>query len=277
MKTRLLIFFLFVSVFANAQDTIPNFDFEFWQHGYPTGSCGPTYCTTCPDNWLIFCGRHNEWGMQIDTNAYHGKHALKGVNWTTTNGYVLQATLRQKFAVYSHPAALSCYVKADDSTSSISIWIILYNNSTPVDTGKWNGTNLANNYTKIVIPITQNSSLIDSAYISIAGNANGGHYFLVDYLQLDSVLNSETKIENQTFEFYPNPTTGTFTIKGIDQQRIVNTQIEVYNVYGEKKFQSTNLQTSKSTIDLNSQPDGVYFLKIKTSEGVVTKKLVINK
>ena len=52
--------------------------------------------------------------------------------------------------------------------------------------------------------------------------------------------------------------------------------LRVYNIIGEKIYQSetTNLTTE---IDLSNQPNGIYFINLKTKEGMVSKKIIINR
>ena len=71
-----------------------------------------------------------------------------------------------------------------------------------------------------------------------------------------------------TIKISPNPTRGVFSIQGISQQQIVNSQLEIYNVFGAKVY---------SSIINSDVPNGIYFLQLKTSEGIATKKLVISK
>ena len=68
---------------------------------------------------------------------------------------------------------------------------------------------------------------------------------------------------------YPNPSNGQFTINGNNI-----TTIEVYNVIGEKVFQST-IHNLKSEIDLSNQTNGIYFMKIYDGQAILTKKIVV--
>jgi len=81
------------------------------------------------------------------------------------------------------------------------------------------------------------------------------------------------KISNLTFDIYPNPTIGKITIHSSENI----SEIGVTNALGEKVYQSTNSITQQPTIDLSSEPNGIYFLQLKTERGIASKKLIINK
>ncbi|TAL60006.1 MAG: T9SS type A sorting domain-containing protein [Bacteroidetes bacterium] len=72
---------------------------------------------------------------------------------------------------------------------------------------------------------------------------------------------------------YPNPGNGIFTVTAAGYKY----EIEIYNIMGEKIFQSVIQQLNNSLIDFSSQPDGIYFLNIITGQGTANKKLIINK
>jgi hypothetical protein len=77
---------------------------------------------------------------------------------------------------------------------------------------------------------------------------------------------------DNVLSLYPNPTNGKISI-------CTNTrggEISIYNGFGEKIFLQTN-QTEKSEIDLSNQPNGLYFLQLKTEQGITSRKIVINK
>ncbi len=76
---------------------------------------------------------------------------------------------------------------------------------------------------------------------------------------------------------FPNPTSGKFSV--IASPAFSDTkqsQIEIYNSLGEKIY-STNSPITQSHIDLSQKPDGLYFLKIKTEKGIVSKKIVLSR
>ena len=68
---------------------------------------------------------------------------------------------------------------------------------------------------------------------------------------------------------YPNPTTGQLTI---DNGELKINSIEIFDVYGRI---IVNCQLSiVNSIDISDLANGVYFLKISTEKGMVTKKIV---
>ena len=69
---------------------------------------------------------------------------------------------------------------------------------------------------------------------------------------------------------YPNPTTGQFTIEN-SELRIEN--VEVYDVYG-KLIKTVKVEDYKAVIDLTANASGIYFARIYTDKGMVTKQIV---
>ena len=72
------------------------------------------------------------------------------------------------------------------------------------------------------------------------------------------------------FSVYPNPTNGQFTI--YNEQYTINS-VSVYDVYG-KLISTTKVEDTHVTLDINTYADGVYFARILTDKGVVTKRIV---
>ena len=69
---------------------------------------------------------------------------------------------------------------------------------------------------------------------------------------------------------YPNPTTGQFTIEN-SELRIEN--VEVYDVYG-KLIKTVQVEDYKAIVDLTANASGIYFARIYTDKGMVTKQIV---
>jgi hypothetical protein len=77
-------------------------------------------------------------------------------------------------------------------------------------------------------------------------------------------------IENYNVQIYPNPTTGELRIETGDMR------YEMYDVYGRMIVIPNEAQRNDESITINISrfPSGIYFLKIETEKGVVTKKII---
>jgi len=92
------------------------------------------------------------------------------------------------------------------------------------------------------------------------------------------VLIDPTGIENNALpgiELYPNPTTGTITIRAANIQ--TQGTLILYNAIGgiviQDSYEPERFQ-SDITIDLNELNDGVYFLNVKTMNASVILKVI---
>jgi hypothetical protein len=102
---------------------------------------------------------------------------------------------------------------------------------------------------------------------------NSGYFENNGLSEVTLVKMSITGISNpvtNNFKIYPNPTDGTFTIEGIHEK----IKAKIFNAFGEEiYFRELNLPAK---VDLSAQPNGMYFIRIETSDNVFFKKLVIN-
>jgi len=78
---------------------------------------------------------------------------------------------------------------------------------------------------------------------------------------------NENEVDENSIVIYPNPINDYLTIKSSSFL-----SVEVFDVYGKLV-----LSTNESKIDLSSQPSGIYILKVKSLNSVVTMKRVIKK
>lgn len=74
------------------------------------------------------------------------------------------------------------------------------------------------------------------------------------------------------FSVYPNPNNGTFAV----ETKEIDYTINVTNILGENIYHS-EIKNWKTEIDLSKHPNGIYFLNIKTKQGTISKKLIINR
>jgi len=83
-----------------------------------------------------------------------------------------------------------------------------------------------------------------------------------------SISNSEL---NNSIVLFPNPTKGNISITHNNTLEI--DQISVYSISGE--LFSNKVNSNTKNIDLSNLSKGVYFVKIKTNQGVLIKRIII--
>ena len=80
------------------------------------------------------------------------------------------------------------------------------------------------------------------------------------------------EISNNDVSIYPNPAVSIFKIESL-KYKIES--IKIYNVLGETiDIGPLKIDNEPSTVDISKEAKGVYFVEVKTLNGVVRKKLV---
>lgn len=88
-------------------------------------------------------------------------------------------------------------------------------------------------------------------------------------------LQSISEEEDFSFEIYPNPGDGLFTLE-IPQQLTANGTVEVYNSTGQLVLVQENRYQNRLTIDLGQFPKGIYSLRMRTAENsVIFGKIIL--
>lgn len=90
------------------------------------------------------------------------------------------------------------------------------------------------------------------------------------YVSLTVTGISEIEFTPEQVTFYPNPSNGVFTIKG---NAINNQIVELYDINGKHLLSKTISDTSE--IDASFLDNGIYTLSIRSSEGIIYRKLII--
>ncbi|TAL60095.1 MAG: T9SS type A sorting domain-containing protein [Bacteroidetes bacterium] len=85
---------------------------------------------------------------------------------------------------------------------------------------------------------------------------------------------AENNLETD-FTVYPNPSKGEINLKINQFETLKMNDVDIYNMFGEKIFEQT-LNMEHETLNLNVS-NGIYFLQLKTEEGIASKKLIITK
>jgi hypothetical protein len=121
-------------------------------------------------------------------------------------------------------------------------------------------------FTNIAIPVT---------FRFYAWNAEPGTAgtFSIDNVRFSGSAATATGIIEKTItaiSIYPNPSND-----GVFMVDAGTATIIAYNILGKKIFEKT--LSGKEQIDLSAEVNGSYFLHIQNADGVVTKKVTINK
>ena len=121
---------------------------------------------------------------------------------------------------------------------------------------------------------------LGNGYYNIRSTADSSNSFLLggsftgyeESRTFHTPLNAGIKEDNLSgnIQTFPNPTNGKITILSNDSP-VLNYRI--YNFLGEE----ITAVIAGNELDLSSQPDGIYFLKINTAKNVIVKKINLNK
>jgi hypothetical protein len=100
-------------------------------------------------------------------------------------------------------------------------------------------------------------------------------YYNTIALEFKTDVLANTKFLENSFSLYPNPNKGSFTIEF--KELTGSYSVEVFDVTGQTIYENNYDQSAglTQTITLQNTTTGVYFINIKTENGLVTKKLMI--
>jgi Leucine-rich repeat (LRR) protein len=83
-------------------------------------------------------------------------------------------------------------------------------------------------------------------------------------------INGIPAIENTNINIYPNPVKDELRIESGD---LKIASVEIVDLAGKKIF-TFNSQLSTHSINVSALPQGIYFVKLETDKGIVTKKII---
>ncbi len=83
---------------------------------------------------------------------------------------------------------------------------------------------------------------------------------------------NEVDFLNKNISVFPNPSSGVFNIK---LKSISNLKFDIYDITGKVVMSKLNVLENNFKLDLSNYAKGIYFMKIQTDLGSITKKLVV--
>ena len=95
----------------------------------------------------------------------------------------------------------------------------------------------------------------------------------LEFLYSDSNLNSAAFEERNPYvSVYPNPVNNSLTLKTAPNNQI--NSIELYDISGRVILTKNEINTSSKKLNLEGLTSGSYFVKIATTKGTITKKII---
>lgn len=84
-------------------------------------------------------------------------------------------------------------------------------------------------------------------------------------------------LPSESISIYPNPSTGEVSITSL-LNNVNSMDLKVYNALGEAVItRKITVPSAETKISLDNNPDGIYLFEVKTPDGTVTKKVIINR
>lgn len=84
-------------------------------------------------------------------------------------------------------------------------------------------------------------------------------------------------IANKEFQVYPNPAVHELYIVFPSESLDLTYQIEIFDILGNKLFETTSYQQIQLSLDVSSLANGVYFIRISSDEDYLQQKLIIQR
>jgi hypothetical protein len=179
-----------------------------------------------------------------------------------TNGYTYQINPAQAYGPSSYDTRYTCQYSSPGQSASNR----MSNGNIFVNTSSGQGG------AGIMYEVDSNNNIV---WQYDGGGPPKAFRYECEYPGIISLLNNPcgvdlNPIENKEISIFPNPSNGIFAVDGLTE----NTDIKILNIFGQ--IIAVELRDSK--IDLSNQPNGIYILNIKNSNGTISnKKMILNK
>jgi hypothetical protein len=110
-----------------------------------------------------------------------------------------------------------------------------------------------------------------TVYVGIQCVSEDAFIFMIDDVSIDFVTGvPEAPARENMVNIYPNPATDVIHINSAAQMN----EIEIYNYTGQKVY-SSNVDNRNFNISTTGLATGMYVIKIKSAEGITTKKVLV--
>ncbi|MDF2438807.1 MAG: Ig domain protein group 2 domain protein [Bacteroidota bacterium] len=210
------------------------------------------------------------------TFTYNGNYTTTASSGTSgPNSYKFGQSVGAPPSIITSPMftladSLSFWMKGN-STDTISTFYVRES----ADNITWdtiaiiNPINTAATGMTLGFPVSPTSHYISFVYAKSAGNVAFDDYRLF----LTGPMSVENHNNSASLTVSPNPSSGIFNL---NLNNASKAQITVFDITGKKILQKET-SVAQQSIDLSAQPDGSYFITVKTDKELTTKKIIIVK
>jgi len=102
-------------------------------------------------------------------------------------------------------------------------------------------------------------------------NVTEDHTIVVKFEAITAIEAPPSPPEGGDVRIYPNPTGGALRVTSYALQV---TNVEIFDVFGRNVSRLTSYISHPISIDISSLPAGIYFIRIQTENGIVTRKVI---
>ena len=202
------------------------------------------------------CGFESSWLSTIAASTIHlaisaGIPPAWNLAWNYTQGYSIVQYRIWRATTLNHPVLID----------SVANSIISYTDLTPPPGVLYYSIEAVS--TAACNPSLRKSNTSNSVYSSSLSNvASTGVTGIQEYNL------------NNNFSIYPNPLVDKFYVESTTSSKYPMT-ISLFDIVGKQVSQTIKSTSDKTEMDVSGFNEGIYFIQIKTAEGMVTKKIVV--
>lgn len=145
------------------------------------------------------------------------------------------------------------------------------------------------NYTtdQLVLPVNPEDSSLNESLVEMKNmptvkhwyteNEAGDLMYVCDYIYTYELIDvmgvSNHGFSADSMRIYPNPAADLITITG---ENAIITNIDIRDATGKMVLQKKNLNKKETSLNVSALQSGVYYIKLLTSKGSHTEKLIVN-
>lgn len=244
-----------------------------WSNSYAGPGAASDNCiwfTSTADGGYALCGRTNS--FSVDYEAFLMKtDSTGGPEWSKRFGGT--GNDRANMVVQSSNGGYAIAATSQSFSATEKVYLI------KTDTTGVSGCN-ENIPSFLMSPMTTTSSAVTITDASLtnaaASSLTSSSPTITETSLCFTVGENEVAVDENLIAVYPNPAREELKIKNAEL-KIEN--VEVYSSVGEKLFSQklkANSQQQQISINVSSLTSGVYFVRIKTEEGLTVKRFVKN-